>query len=335
MAKISKKKAHQKDFDEVYQMILEAQSTTWSAINTNLIQLYWSIGKYIFHKTNDSDWGKSTVEALAAYISSQHVAARGFSARNIWRMKQFFETYNGHEKLSTVLTEISWSNHLHILSKTKTLDEKSYYLKVASQNHHSARELSRLIDSGAFERTLLADQKLSAALTVFPANTKGIFKDSYIFEFLELPENHLEQDLRKALLAHLKQFLLELGPDFTLMGQEYTIQVGVKDFRIDLLMFHRGLNCMVAIELKSTDFQPAHLGQLQFYLEVLDKDLKKPHENPSIGILICKTKDDEVVKYALNRHASPTMIAEYETKLIKKSLLEKKLHEISQALALE
>ena len=335
MKKISLKQDYQQDFDKIYQMIFEAQSTTWSAINTNLIQLYWSIGKYIFNKTKNSDWGKSTVEALADYISSQHLAARGFSARNIWRMKQFFETYESHQKLSALLTEISWSNHLHILSKTKTLDEKSYYLKLASENRYSARDLSRLIDSGAFERTLLANQKLSTALTVFPADTTGVFKESYVFEFLGLPENHLEHDLRRALIAHLKQFLFELGPDFTLMGEEYPVQVGMKDFRIDLLMFHRGLNCMVAIELKSTEFQPAHLGQLQFYLEVLDKDVKKPHENPSIGILICKTKDDEVVKYALNRHASPTMIAEYETKLIKKSVLKKKLHEISQSLALE
>ena len=326
--------AYQKDFDEIYQMILEAQSKTWSAINTQLIQLYWSIGKYIFNKTRNDNWGKSTVEVLAEYIHQHHLPVKGFSARNIWRMKQFYENYED-TKLSTLLTEISWSNHLHILSKTKTLEEKYYYLELGFKNRYSARELARLIDSGTFERTLIADQKLSSVMTVFPSDIKGVFKDSYVFEFLELPENHLENDLRKALITNLKKFLLELGPDFTLMGEEYTIQVGMKDFKIDLLMFHRGLNCMVAIELKSTEFKPAHLGQLQFYLEVLDKDVKKPHENPSIGILICKTKDDEVVKYALNRHASPTMIADYETKFIKKSLLEKKLHEISQALELE
>ena len=181
-----------------------------------------------------------------------------------------------------------------------------------------------------FFETYAEHGKLSTALTEFPVNTKGIFKDSYVFEFLELPDNHLEKDLRHALIRHLKQFLFELGPDFTLMGEEYVVQVGMKDFRIDLLMFHRGLNAMVAIELKTQEFEPSDLGQLQFYLEALDRDIKKPHENPTIGILICKTKDDEVVKYALNRHASPTMIAEYETKLISKSLLEKKVHEFTQ-----
>jgi RecB family endonuclease NucS len=165
-------------------------------------------------------------------------------------------------------------------------------------------------------------------LTGFPA-AKGQFKDSYVFEFLSLPDDYKENDLRKALVSHLKRFLNELGPDFSMIGEEYPLQVGMKDFRIDLLMFHRGLNCMVAIELKTTEFEPAHFGQLQFYLEALDRDVKKPHENPSMGILVCKTKDDEVVKYAMNRNMSPTMIAEYETKLINKSLLQKKLHELS------
>jgi len=321
---------HRKEFDEIYQMIVEAHSRNWRAVNTALIRLYWSIGQYISIKTREAGWGKNTVEALSEYISNKNLPKKGFSARNIWRMKQFFETYSKYKELSAILTEISWTNHLHILSKTKSIEEKQYYLGLSSKHHYPERELARLIDSSAFERTLMADKKLSAALTEFPADTKGIFKDSYMFEFLELPDNHLEKDLRSSLIKHLKQFLFELGPDFTLMGEEYVVQVGMKDFRIDLLMFHRGLNAMVAIELKSMEFQPEHLGQLQFYLEVLDKDLKKPHENPSIGILICKTKDDEVVKYALNRHASPTMIAEYETKLIKKSLLEEKLHEISQ-----
>jgi predicted nuclease of restriction endonuclease-like (RecB) superfamily len=250
-------------------------------------------------------------------------------------MKQFYDTYAQDIELSTVLTEITWSNHLHILSKTKTFAEKRYYLELNIQNRYSARELERLIDSGAYERTFLADQKLSTVLTEFPANTKGVFKDTYVFDFLNLPQVHQEKDLRRALISHLKLFLFELGPDFTLMGEEYVIQVGKKDFRIDLLMFHRGLNAMVALELKSTEFYPEHLGQLQFYLEVLDKDVKKPHENPSIGILICKTKDDEVVKYALNRHASPTMIAEYETKLINKTILEQKIHEFSQRLVFD
>jgi len=147
-----------------------------------------------------------------------------------------------------------------------------------------------------------------------------------------LPIEHKENDLRKALLKNFKQFLLELGHDFSFIGEEYVVQVGMKDFRIDLLMHHRALNCLVAIELKVTEFQPEYLGKLQFYLEALDRGVKKIHENPSIGILICKTKDDEVVNYAMNRNASPAMIAEYETKLIDKGFLRKKLHEMTQVI---
>lgn len=319
----------QNDFAKVYQMITQAQSSAWRQVNKILIDLYWNIGRYVSEKAEIDGWGKSAVEELSQYILSENPVITGFSARNIWRMKQFYETYCNHEKLSALLTEITWSNHLHVLSKTKTIEEKEYYLQLSATYHYSARDFARLIDSASYERTLIANQKLSTLLTEFPSATKGIFKDSYVFEFLGLPDNHKENDLRHSLVLHLKRFLIELGPDFSLIAEEYPLQVGMKDFRIDLLMFHRGLNCMVAIELKTAEFQPAYLGQLQFYLEALDHDVKKPHENPSIGILICKTKDDEVVKYALNRHMSPTMIAEYETKLINKSLLQKKLHELS------
>ena len=321
-------------FQDVLQLITEPKEKVWKQANKVLIGLYWDIGRYVSQKTITNGWGQKTVQEMAEFILAQDPSIKGFSPRNIWRMKQFYETYQGIEKLQAVLTEISWSNHLHILSKTKTVEEKEYYLTLASQHYYSERDFSRLIDSGTYERTRLADKKLSAALTEFPINTKGIFKDSYVFEFLEIHEHSKEHDLRKALLQNFRKFLLELGPDFSLIGEEYALQVGMKDFRVDLLMHHRGLNCLVAIELKVTDFKPEHLGKLQFYLEVLDKQIRKPHENPSIGILICKTKDEEVVEYALNRHLSPTMIAEYETKLINKELLQQKVHDLTQTLAL-
>lgn len=319
---------HQNDFANVYSMITDARSRAWQQVNKFLIELYWNIGRYVCDKVEKDGWGKGVVEALSKYIASENPSITGFSARNIWRMKQFYETYCGDGKLSAVLTEIGWSNHLHILSKTKTIEEKEYYLKLAAKHHYAARDFARLIDSASYERTLIANTKLSTALTEFPTLVEGVFKDSYVFEFLGLPDRYKENDLRRGLVLNLKKFLTELGPEFSLIGEEYPLQVGMKDFRIDLLMFHRGLNCMVAIELKTTEFHPAHFGQLQFYLEALDSDVKKPHENPSIGILICKTKDEEVVKYAMNRSMSPTMIAEYETKLINKSLLQKKLHEL-------
>ena len=319
-------------FAKIYSMIVEAQSRAWQQVNKTLIELYWNIGQYVTEQVETNEWGKSIVKEISKYITAKNPSVTGFSARNIWRMKQFYETYRGNEKLSALLTEISWTNHLHVLSKTKSDEEKQFYIEMAAKHRYSERDFARIIDSSTYERTKLADLKLSALLTEFSTPTKGVFKDSYIFEFLGLPDNHKENDLRRALVSHLKRFLTELGADFSLIGEEYLLQVGIKDFRIDLLTFHRGLNCMVAIELKTTDFQPAYFGQLQFYLEALDRDIKKPHENPSIGILICKTKDEEVVKYAMNRSMSPTMVAEYETKLINKSLLQKKLQELDNFL---
>ncbi len=320
------------DFDKIYQMISDAKSQVWKKVNKTLVSLYWEVGKHLSQKVETDGWGKQIVEELAGHIAHRSPSLQGFSARNLWRMKQFYETYAPFPKLSALLTETTWTNHLHILSKTKTIEEKEFYLQLSAKKGYSERNFARLIESSTFERTILSDKKLPAMLTEFPNSGKGIFKDRYIFEFLELPEDHHENDLRCALIRHLRKFLQELGPDFTLIGEEYPIQVGNKDFRIDLLMFNRALNCMVALELKVTDFQPSHLGQLHFYLEALDRNIKKPHENPSIGILICKSKDDEVVEYAMNRNLSPTLIAEYETKLIDKKRLQKKLHEISLAL---
>lgn len=316
-------------FTEIYRIITDTKSEVWHQINKAIIQLYWEIGKYVTTKVQNDGWGKSTVEDLSNFILSKDPSIKGFSARNIWRMKQFYETWDDNEEMSALLTEITWSNHLHILSKTKSPEERLFYLKLAAKNRYSERDFAKMIDSSTFERTMLANQKMPAALTEFPIPTKDVFKDKYIFDFLNLPDDHKEGDLQKALLQNLKKFLLELGPDFSLIGEEYLVQVGMKDFRIDILMHHRGLNCLVAVELKVTEFKPEYVGKLQFYLEALDRDVKKEHENPSIGILICKTKDDEVVEYALSRSVSPAIITEYETKLIDKSLLQRKLHGLS------
>jgi predicted nuclease of restriction endonuclease-like (RecB) superfamily len=164
-------------------------------------------------------------------------------------------------------------------------------------------------------------------------NLTGVFRDSYVLDFLNLPPSHSEDDLQTALVRCLKDFILELGRDFSFLGQEYRLQVGNSDFFIDLLFYHRELQSLVAFELKIDKFKPEYLGQLEFYLEALDRDIKKPHENPSIGVLLCRDKDDEVVEYALSRVLSPTIVAEYETKLIPKETLRQKLNEFYELLA--
>ena len=182
--------------------------------------------------------------------------------------------------------------------------------------------------SKSFERTMIGNTKLSAALREIHPDINNNFKDSYIFEYLNLSESYSESDLQKGLIKQMKNFILELGKDFLFIDEEHKIQVGNSDFYIDLLFYHRGLQCLVAIELKADKFKPEHLGQLNFYLEALDRDVKKLNENPSIGVLLCKDKDSEVVKYALSRSLSPTMISEYKTQLPDKKLLQQKLHEL-------
>lgn len=318
----------QPQFKEVLQLIQQARQRAYQAVNTHLVQLYWQIGEYINNRMAVESWGKATVQQLADYLKQQEPEANGFGGRNLWRMKQFYETYQPFPKLSALLTEISWTNHILVLSKTKSIEEKEFYLRLTLKEKYSSRELERQLNSAVFERVMLSNQKLSPVVRVLPEEILNTFRDRYIFEFLQLPELHSEKDLQKAIVANLKQFLLEFGSDFAFMGEEYRLQVGNRDFFTDLLFYNRHLNCMVALELKITEFEPEYLGKLNFYLEALDRDIKKPHENPSIGILLCKGKDEEVVEYATGRNLSPAMIAEYQLYLPDKKLLQQKLHEL-------
>jgi predicted nuclease of restriction endonuclease-like (RecB) superfamily len=243
-------------------------------------------------------------------------------------MKQFYETYKDFPKLSTLLREISWSHNLAIFSRCKTTEEREFYLKLTKKESYSFRELERQISASLFERTIIGNSKLSTALRESNQDITNTFKDSYVFEFLNLSEPLNESDLQRGLVEQMKNFILELGKDFLFIGEEYKLQVGNSDFYIDLLFYHRGLQCLVAFELKSDKFKPDHLGQLNFYLEALDRDVKKSNENPSIGVLLCKDKDSEVVEYALSRCLSQTMVSEYKTQLPDKKLLKQKLHEI-------
>ncbi len=318
------------NFGEVIHLIKQARYNAFKAVNTELINLYWEIGKYITHRTKNEGWGKSTVSQLAQFIQTQEPKSKGFSDKNLWRMKQFYETYADLPKLATLWRELSWS-HNRIIFALKTNEEREFYLRLSIKERLSVRELERQVNASYYERTLLSltqNQELSSLPRVLPNGLENIFKESYVLDFLNLPENHNESDLQKGLVHQMKTFLLELGKDFLFMGEEYRLQVGNKDFFIDLLFYHRGLQCLVAFELKTTDFSPEHLGQLNFYLEALDRDVKKPYENPSIGILLCKDKDHEVVEYALSRQLSPTLVSQYELALPDKKLLQAKLHEL-------
>jgi len=317
----------QQDFSEVLQQIQQARQKAFTQVNTALIDLYWHIGKTISHKVQTQAWGKGVVSELARYIAQSDPSLKGFSDKNLWRMKQFYETYHADENLVLLVRELPWTHNLIILSRCKTLEERAYYLKLTLTDKLSKRELERQINVLQFERSLISPILSPAVRELHPA-IGNTFKDNYVLEFLGLPPAHSENRLQKALVQHMKQFILELGKDFIFISEAFRLQVGNQDFFIDLLFFHRGLAALVAFELKIGKFMPEHLGQLNFYLEALDRDVKKPHENPSIGVLLCRDKDDEVVEYALSRNLSPALIAQYQLQLPDKKLLQAKLHEL-------
>jgi predicted nuclease of restriction endonuclease-like (RecB) superfamily len=319
--------ASQSDFDEVLGLIESARRRAFAAANTALIELYSSIGQFISRKIAEEAWGKGTVTVLAETIQRRFPGIAGFSASNLWRMSQFFETYRGKSKLAPVVRELSWTHNLLIMGRCKVPAEREFYLRIAAREKWGKRELERQLAGALFERVALSPPKLAPAVRELHPGAAEVFRDSYLLEFLELPRGHTESDLEQGLIDKLKQFLIELGRDFCFVGSQYPVQVGRRDFAVDLVFFNRALNCLVAFELKIDEFQPAHLGQLEFYLEALDRDVKKPHERPSIGVLLCATKDSEVVEYALSRAMSPALVAEYQTRLPDKSLLQSKLHE--------
>ena len=321
-------KTNTDDFGEILSIIEKARENTYRAVNRELISMYWDIGKYVSEKVKINGWGKSVVNSFAEFVQNQYIGIKGFSSQNIWRMKQFYETYFENEKLSAMLREISWTNNLIIMSRAKSEEAREFYLLLSTKNNYSSRELERQIDSMLFERTMISGEKNK----LFIAKSQGLaaLRDSYVLEFLDLPHKHKENVLRKSIVTHLKDFILEFGKDFSFVGEEYRVQVGNKDFFIDLLFYNRELSCLVAIELKVGEFRPEHLGQLEFYLEALDSDIKKPNENPSVGLILCTDKDDTVVEYALRRSLSPALVAQYQLHLPNKALLENKLRELTE-----
>ncbi|MCL2801838.1 MAG: PDDEXK nuclease domain-containing protein [Treponema sp.] len=311
-------------------MIEKAKQNTLSAVNSELISLYWSVGKYLSDESARSSWGDSFIDSLSDKIQENYPEIKGFNRRGLYRMRQFYETYKDNTIVSPLVTQISWSNHLLILSGAKTIEEKEFYINLCIKEKYSKRELERQIDSAYFQRYLISEKKLEPVQ--LEKRTKSHFMDTYILEFLDLPKNYTEKEFQKAIIHNLKDFILEIGKDFSFIGEEFRVQVANSDYFIDLLFYHRGLSCLVAFELKIDKFKPEYLGKMNFYLEALDRDYKKPNENPSIGVILCASKENEVVEYAMSRNISPTMISEYNLKLIDKKILEQKLREYKELL---
>jgi len=323
------KKINEKEFLHIVSLINNAKEKALLTVNQELITLYWEVGKYISEKIKRADWGEGIIDNLAEYISIKNPEIKGFNRRGLFRMRQFYETYANNPKVSALLTQLTWTNHLLILSKSKSDEEREFYIMLSIKERYSSRELERQIDSGVFERTMLS-KKVSSVATQLPKKITSAFKDTYVLDFLNLPHGYTEKDLRSGLVRSFRVFVLEFGKDFAFVGEEYRLPVGNNDYFIDLLFYHRELKCLVAFELKIDDFKPEYLGKLNFYLEALDSDVKKKHENPSVGVILCKSKDKDVVEYAMGRNMSASLIAEYKTKLIDKKILKKKLDEFYQ-----
>ena len=322
-------------FAEVIALIEAARRRAYEAVNTALVGHYWELGEYISRKLASAEWGDGVVEDLAADLARLYPGIRGYTRPNLFRMRQFYEAYRSNRKVSPVVRQLPWTHHLIILSQAKPVETREFYILAAVKERWSKRELERQIQSGAVLREARAMKKVSPAVRQIHPKAIDEFKNAYNVEFLGLAADHSEADLHGAFLRNLGRFLTELGRDFCFVGSQYPVQVGNQDFAIDLVFFHRGLQCLVAFELKVGKFKPADLGQLSFYLEALDRDMRKPHERPSIGVLLCATKDDQVVEYALARTTSPALVAEYQTFLPPKELLRAKLHELYAQLAAE
>ena len=307
-------------------IIEESRQNALKKVNEELIKMYWKVGEFLSKETEHASYGDAYIDEISREIQETFPGIKGFNRRGLYRMKKFYETYKDNEIVTPLVTQISWTNHLLIMSGCKTDEEREFYIRLCIKENYSKRQLERQLDSGYYERYKLSKE------TLLPESVKKLgenpFLDSYVMEFLDLPNEFHENDLRKALIRNMKDFILELGKDFTFIDEEYKVQVGGDDFRIDLLFYHRGLQCLVAIELKIGKFKPEYISKLDFYLEALDRQVKKENENPSVGLLLCAAKNDEVVEYAMSRTMSPMLVSQYQLQLPDKAVLEKKLQQL-------
>ena len=297
---------------EIKEHVYQSQYEALKQVNRQLIQLYWTIGKSIVEKQKEYAWGKSVVESLSKDLEKEFVGVKGFSSSNLWRMKLFYETYNENIKLAPLVREIGWSHNILIMEKCKDELEREFYIQMTKKYGWTKSVLIHQVEGKSYERFLLNQTNFDKTLEEkYKHQAKLAVKDSYSFDFLGMSEDYGEREMELALIKNIRSFLMEMGSDFAFIGNQYKVTVAEDDFYIDLLLYHRKLKSLVVIELKTTKFKPEHAGQMQFYLTALDEQEKEEHENPSIGIIICKGKNRTVVEYALKRVNAPMGVADY------------------------
>ena len=358
---------YKEEFETVCSIIATHRKRVIRVVNNESMSMVWEVGGYVSHKLKTSAWGDGVVRQLSDYIRTKYPAARGWSYRTLYKMVQLYDTYTTASfsaliektdmtkygdivpfetaqidgkrivpfemaQIPNVLFATGWTNHQIILNRCKSDTERLFYMLYAGKEHLENKELLRTIKTDTINSLLGGKDVQSEVMTKTYPTSPLLFKDKVYLEMLGLPLEYKESKLRKEIIAHMKDFILEMGKDFLFIDDEHRVTVGSKTFKVDLLFYHRLLQCMIAIELKTTEFHPKDLGQLEFYLEALDQEERRSNENPSIGIILCKEADMEVVRYALNRSMSPTMVALYKEQLQVGSVIQRSLVEFCKFL---
>jgi len=296
-------------FKEIKERIYKAQYDALKAVNKELINLYWDIGKSIVAKQDKLGWGKAIVETD---LQKEFPGIQGFSSANLWRMRNFYLTYRTNEKLAPLVREISWTKNVIIMERCKDDIRREFYLKTTKKFGWTKDVLINQIEAVAFERFMANQTNFDKTVPEkYRHQAKLAVKDEYSFDFLELAEEHSEKELERALLENVRKFLIEMGGYFAFVGNQYRLEIDREEFFIDLLLYHRKLRCLVAIELKIGAFKPEYAGKMQFYLSALNDRVKLPDETPSIGIILCKDKSRTIVEYALKDTKKPIGVSTY------------------------
>lgn len=299
--------------DEVKELIHKKQYKAVQLINAETIKLYWEIGEEIYRQQEENGWGKSIVQVLSKELQKEFPGAKGYSAANLWRMRNFYLSYRNSEKLAPLVREISWSNNVIIMEKCNDDLQREFYIQMTKRYGWTKRILANFVEAQTYEKYLLNQTNFDLTLPKERrVQAKLAVKDEYTFDFAELSPEYSEHELEMQLVNNIRAFLIEMGGDFTFIGNQYHLTVGSRDLYIDLLLFHRRLRSLVAIELKIGEFEAEYAGKMQLYLTALDEQIKLVDENPSIGIIICKSRDKTYVEYALKQTNAPIGVATYQ-----------------------
>ncbi|KAA5379567.1 PDDEXK nuclease domain-containing protein [Phocaeicola dorei] len=298
--------------NEITSRIRSAQYEALKAVNKEMIALYWEIGKRITEQQAALGWGKSVVENLSRDIQKEFPGIKGFGVSNMWDMARFYTEYQSNEILQPLVGEISWSKHIVILTKCKETQQRQFYILATQKYGWTKDVLINKIEAKTYENYLLGQSNFDLTLPEKIKNQAMLaLKDEYTFDLVGLSEEHSEYELEQAIIKNIRAFLMEFGPDFSFVGNQYRIEVDGREYFIDLLLYNRRLQAMIAVELKIGEFQPEYKGKMEFYLNVLNDTVKLPHENPAIGIIICKSKSRMIVEYALKSSTMPIGVATY------------------------